>query len=228
MTPDFNIEEAPELANKHKRVFIAVLLFLAFLVYAVLKLDYHILELSTIFLIAGIVCGLLAGFEPGKIAAEFLNGASNLLAGALIIGLSRAILMVMVYGNIMDTIIYALATAIKGFPPVLSANLMFAAQSLINVFITSGSGQAAVTMPIMADVADIAGFSRQTAVLALQFGDGFSNVISPTSGYFMAALAISGIPWNKWFKWMLPLFVIWCILGFALISVAVLINYGPF
>jgi uncharacterized ion transporter superfamily protein YfcC len=225
---DFNIDDVPELGGKHKRVFVAVVVFLLFLVYAVLRLNYHILELSTIFLITGIVCGLLAGFKPGKIATEFLNGASNLLAGALIIGLSRAILMVMVYGNIMDTVIYSLATAIQGFPPVLSANLMFLAQSVINIFITSGSGQATVTMPIMADVADIAGFSRQTAVLALQFGDGFSNVISPTSGYFMAALAIGGVKWEKWVKFMWPLFLIWCAIAVVMMVFAVATGYGPF
>lgn len=225
---NFDIEETPKLADRHKRVSIALMVFFAFLVYAVIHLHFHILELSTTFLLAGIICGLLAGFTPEKIAAEFLNGASNLLAGALIIGLSRAILTVMEYGNIMDTIVYALATSIQEFPPVISANLMFLAQSVINIFISSGSGQATVTMPIMADVADIAGFTRQTAVLALQFGDGFSNVMSPTSGYFMAALAIAGIPWQKWFKWMLPLFLIWSILGFVLLSISVLINYGPF
>ncbi|MTI96473.1 MAG: YfcC family protein [Firmicutes bacterium] len=227
---DFNpsLNEMPTLDSKHKRVFLAIIVFMVFMLYAVLRLDFHIIEISTTFLVTGIVCGVLAGFNPSQIANEFNKGATNLLSAALIIGLSRAIMMIMIYGNILDTIIFYLASAIQVFPPIISANLMFFAQSIINIFIASGSGQATVTMPIMANIADISGFTRQTAVLALQFGDGFTNVISPTSGYFMAALAISGIPWSKWFKWMLPLFIIWVIIGCILMTVAVLMNYGPF
>jgi uncharacterized ion transporter superfamily protein YfcC len=131
-------------------------------------------------------------------------------------------------GNIMDTIIYALASAVKGLPPALSAVGMFVVQSFINLIVPSGSGQAAVSMPIMAPMADVVGITRQTSVLAFQFGDGFSNVISPTSGYFMAAIAIGGIKWEKWAKWMLPLFLIWSGIGAALVFISVLINYGPF
>jgi len=83
-------------------------------------------------------------------------------------------------------------------------------------------------MPIMAPMADVVGITRQSAVLAFQLGDGFSNVISPTSGYFMAALAIGGIPWDKWAKWMFPLFLIWSLIGAVLVAVSVMINYGPF
>jgi len=105
---------------------------------------------------------------------------------------------------------------------------MFFVQTLINIFVPSGSGQAAVSMPIMAPMADVVGITRQSAVLAFQFGDGFTNVISPTSGYFMAALAIAGIRWEVWAKWMLPLFLIWSAIGAVLVSISILIDYGPF
>ena len=100
---------------------------------------------------------------------------------------------------------------------------MFIVQSIINLFITSGSGQASVTMPIMKNIADISGVSRQTAVFAFQFGDGFSNVISPTSGYFMAALALAGIKWKEWAKFMLPLFCVWCIEGCIILVISLYI-----
>ena len=105
---------------------------------------------------------------------------------------------------------------------------MFIVQSMINIIIPSGSGQAAVSMPIMAPMADVVGITRQTAVLAFQFGDGITNMISPTSGYFMAALAIGGVKWDKWAKWMFPLFLIWSAIAAVLVAISVLINYGPF
>lgn len=198
------------------------------LVYGVFKKDFYVIEISTIFLIMGILCGIAGNLSSGRIALEFIKGSSNLVYGALIIGLAKGIMVVMEYGNIMDTFIFVLSKGIEGLPPMFSAVAMFVAQSVINLFISSGSGQAAVSMPIMTALADLSGVTRQTSVLAFQFGDGFSNVISPTSGYFMAALAIGRIQWKKWAKWMFPLFAIWCILGGVLLIIATIIEYGPY
>ncbi len=137
-------------------------------------------------------------------------------------------MVVMEEGNILDTTIYTLANMVEGLPTILSGIGMFIVQTMINIFVPSGSGQAAVSMPIMAPMADVVGITRQSAVLAFQFGDGFTNVISPTSGYFMAALAIAGIRWEKWARWMLPLFLIWSAIGAVLISISILIDYDPF
>ena len=225
---NFDIEKLPKFTNKHKMVMTSFVIGLIVLAYGVVKLGFYITELTAIFLIIGIASGILGGLSINKIAEEFVNGAKELVYGALIIGLATSIMVIMEEGHIMDTIIYSLATLVKALPPTLSAIGMFFVQSFINLIVPSGSGQAAVSMPIMAPMADVVGITRQTAVLAFQFGDGFSNVISPTSGYFMAALAIGGIKWEKWAKWMLPLFLVWTLIGSSLVLISVIMNYGPF
>ena len=112
--------------------------------------------------------------------------------------------------------------------PVFAAQLMFFVQSIINVFIPSGSGQAALVMPIMAPLGDLLGVTRQTAVLAFQFGDGFTNLIIPTSGVTMGVLGVAKIPFEKWFVWVLPLMIIFFILGLILLIPPVLMHWGPF
>ncbi len=215
-------------SSKHLRVTIVLLLFLIFLLIGVIKWKFYILEISTTFLMMGIISGLLGGLNSGRITTEFVKGASNLVYGALIIGLAKGVMSIMSMSKIMDTVIYQLSLIVKYLPSSISAITMFLTQSIINLFITSGSGQAAVTMPIMKTLADISNITRQTAVLAFQFGDGFSNIISPTSGYFMAALSIGGITWKKWAKWVWPLVIIWYIQGIILIAIASYIGYGPF
>lgn len=115
----------------------------------------------------------------------------------------------------MDTIVHGLGTAVSGMPVVLSAVGMFVIQFLFNFLVPSGSGQALVTMPIMAPLSDLLGVTRQTSVLAYQLGDGLGNIIFPTSGYFMATLALAGVPWHKWVKFYFPLLLIW--MGVAII-----------
>jgi len=224
----FNLNEIPEFNNKHKLVMGVLVIGLAILAFGVVKLGFYITELTAMFLIIGILAGAVGGLKINEIAEEFVSGAKELVYGALVIGLATSIMVVMQEGKIMDTIIYGMASLVKGLPPTVSGIAMFIVQSFTNIFVPSGSGQAAVSMPIMAPMADVVGVTRQSAVLAFQFGDGFSNVISPTSGYFMAAIAIGGITWEKWAKWMLPLFLIWSALGAALVAISVAIGYGPF
>ena len=99
---------------------------------------------------------------------------------------------------------------------------------VFNFFVPSGSGQAAIMMPIQTPLTDMIGIFRQVSVLAFQFGDGFSNVLYPTSGPLMASLAVAGVSWIKWAKWFIPLFLIWSAIACVLLTIAVLINLGPF
>ncbi|MGL6104615.1 YfcC family protein [Romboutsia sp.] len=223
-----DMQQVEEFTKKHKWVLIVFALGIVSLSYGVMKLGFYITELAAIFLIIGVIGGLIGGLKLNEIADEFVNGAKDMVLGAMMVGFATAIMVILTEGNIIDTIIHSMSAMITNLPPALSGVGMFIVQSLTNLFIPSGSGQAAVSMPIMAPIADLAGISRQTAVLAYQFGDGFSNVISPTSGYFMASIAIAGVKWDKWAKWMLPLFLIWMLLGCILITISVYINYGPF
>lgn len=226
----FNIEanEFGEFTTRHKMVLLTLLVGIVFLAYGVLKLGFYITELGAIFLIIGIVAGLIGGLRISEVADEFVLGAKDLLYACLIVGFARAMLVIMSDGNILDSIIFSAAQLISGLPPTVSAVAMFIVQSLTNIVIPSGSGQAAVSMPIMAPLADAIGVSRQTAVLAYQLGDAFSNVMTPTSGFFMAGIAMCGITWTKWAKWLLPLFAIWFVLGATFVAVSVMIGYGPF
>ena len=158
----------------------------------------------------------------------FLEGYKNLVYGALIIGLAIALLVIMENGQILDKLVNALSQPLSALPPVATAIGMFVMNSVFNFFVPSGSGQAAIMMPIQTPLADMIGITRQVSVLAFQFGDGFSNVLFPTSGPLMASLAVAGVSWIKWAKWFIPLFLIWSAIACVLLTIAVFINLGPF
>lgn len=129
----------------------------------------------------------------------------------------------------MDPIIHFLSGLLNGLHPTLAACGMFVVQDLFNVLVPSGSGQAAITMPIMAPLADMLGITRQTSVLAFQMGDAFTNVMAPTGGEILAALAMcGGVSFKKWAKYLFPLFLMWWVVAFIFLAIAVQIGYGPF
>lgn len=220
--------EASHFTKRHKLVLITIVLGVGVVAYGVLKLGFYITELGALFLIIGLVSGIVGGLKVSTIADEFVLGAKDLLYACLIVGFARAMLVIMVDGNILDSIINSAALLIGNLSPGFSAIGMFVIQSMTNIIIPSGSGQAAISIPIMAPLADAIGVSRQTAVLAYQLGDAFSNVLTPTSGFFIAGITMCGISWQKWAKWLLPLFGIWCVVASILVYVSVVIDYGPF
>ena len=134
--------------------------------------------------------------------------------------------MVMQDGQIIDTILFGLASALEGTGSTVAAMAMFGSQTVINFFVPSGSGQAALTMPLMAPLSDLVGVSRQTAVLAFQMGDGFTNMIIPTSAVLMGALTLGGVPWQTWARWVLPLQLTLFALGLVALAVAVGSGWG--
>ena len=156
---------------------------------------------------------------------SFLSGAKTLVATALVIALARAILVIAENGHIIDTILHGLAGMAGGIPPLVSAQSMFIVQTILNFFVPSGSGQPALTMPIMAPLADLVGVTRQTTVLAFQFGDGFSNLIIPTSGVAMGVLTLARVPWSTWARWIIWLELIFLVVGFALLVPPVLMGW---
>lgn len=223
-----DLDNLPKFTTRHKLVLGTFAVGVVALIIGVLKFGFYIDELSTVFLIVAIVAGLAGGLSTEELADEFVKGAGTLLYAGIIIGFSRAATVILNDGLIMDTIIKAMADSLNGLPATISAVGMFVVQSLFNILVPSGSGSAAVTMPIMAPLSDLLGVTRQTAVLAYQFGDAYMNVIAPTSGPFMAAIAMSRISYSKWVKWIMPLFLIWCLIAVVFLVIAVNINYGPF
>lgn len=220
--------EAPEFTGRHKLVLLVVVLGFAYMIYGVMEMGWYIDELSTLFLGMALIGGLVGALSPSKIASAFVVGAKDIAFGALVVGIARAILVVMTNGQIIDTVINGLANFVSVLPGAVTAMGMFWVQVVINFFIPSGSGQAATTMPIMSPLADIVGVTRQTAVLAYQYGDGFTNSIIPTSASLMGILAIGKVPYERWFKFIWPLMVFWIIAGSVMCAIAFMIGYGPF
>ena len=200
---------------------------LAIIVYGGIKLDWGLKETGALFIWMGIIAGVAAGFGPSKIAQCFVNGAKRMIGAALIIGLARSVSAVLTAGLIMDPTIHGLATVMSYIPKYLQGAFLYISNILINGFITSGSGQAAAVMPIFVPLGDMIGITRQTTILAFNFGDGFSNYILPTSTALMGILGASNIPYDKWMKFMWKLFLIWIAVGSLLMLGAQIINLGP-
>lgn len=225
---NIDLSEDVSLSTRQKLVLLTLLVVMVAMVVGIIKFGFYIDELAAVFLIGGLIAGFIGGLKPGQIADEFLKGCENLLFAGIMIGFCNAALIIMEDANIMDTIIHALAGLLGNLPPSLSACGMFVIQDIFNVLVPSGSGQAAITMPLMAPLGDLIGVTRQTTVMAFQLGDAFTNVMAPTGGELLAACAIAKIPWGKWARWLFPLFLIWWVVAFIVLIVAVQIGLGPF
>ena len=223
-----SIDLNTKIETRHKWVLLVFLLNFIVLVFGVTKYGWFLTEIAGLFLFFAIIIGLVGGKSPNDIADHFVKGAGNLIGGALIIGFAQAILVLLNSAGLMDTILYYSSASIDSLPSTFTTIGMFFLQMFLNFFIPSGSGQAALTMPIMAPLSDLVGITRQTAVLAFQLGDGISNMIFPTSGFFMAGLALAGIPWGRWIKWIFPFILIEITIAIVALMIAQWIHYGPF
>jgi uncharacterized ion transporter superfamily protein YfcC len=206
---------------------VALVAALISIVYGCIKLDWDFAEQSAVFLVLSIVIGLIAGFDLNKICIEFTAGCNKMLSAAFIIGFARAIGSILSAGAITDTIVHAFANMLNGLPAALLGVGMLFANTVINVFLTSGSGQAAAVMPIMIPLSDLLGVTRQTCILSFNFGDGFCNYILPTSTALMGILSAGNVPYDRWMKFMWKMFAIWFVTGAVLVVIAQMMHYGP-
>ena len=194
-----------------------ILLFtIAYLVVGVLGYGWYVMEISALFLAMGIVSGLADGQGADDIAKLFLAGCKDILSAALVVGLASGIIFILKDGHVIDTLLYALTRSLAQTGSVVSLGVMYIFQTLLNVVMPSGSAKAALTMPIMTQFADLINVSRQTTVLAFQFGDGFTNMITPTSGVLIGVLGIARIPYGTWLGWVWKFILGLILLGFVL------------
>ncbi|OGD15993.1 MAG: C4-dicarboxylate ABC transporter permease [Candidatus Aminicenantes bacterium RBG_16_66_30] len=221
-------DRAEPFAGKHLAVLGLVLAALVLLVVGAIRWHWGILELSGLFFGLALAAGPLGGLSLDDTVKSFIGGAADITYAALIVGLARGTLVVLRDAQVLDTITHAMAQALRGWSSTLSALGIYLAQNLLHFIVPSGSGQAAVSMPVLAPLGDLVGVTRQTNVLAYQLGNGLTNVFIPTQGYFMAALGILRIPWTIWVRWLLPLLGIWLAIGAAAVVLASLIRLGPF
>lgn len=215
-----------EFITKHKISMILFAAAIVFIMIGAIKFDWYINEIAGLFILMTIIVGLVQGYNLSEIAETFLEAVKGVAFGAIVVGMARVILVVMDAGNIIDTVIYSMANLAKTGSKYFSSIMMLIVQNVLNFFIPSGSGQASVSMPIMAPLADMVGLTRQVSVLAFQFGDGFSNMFWPTSVATWCGLM--GLPINKWYKFMVPLAIILFILQVIFLVIATAINLGPF
>lgn len=211
-----------------KIIVLAFVAAIVLLVIGTLKLGWWYGEICGLFFGLGIIAAICGRMNLTQFGEAFAKGMADITTGALVVGIARGILIVLESGNVIHTMLFAAASVLQGLPGVVCAEGMYIVQCLTNYLIPSGSGQAAVTMPLMAPLADVVGVTRQTACIAFQMGDGISNIFTPTSGYLMATLGMAKIPWDKWAKFVIPLIGIWYLLGAIFIGAAHIIQLGPF
>ena len=206
---------------------IALVVSLGVIIYGSIKFGWDMPEMAAMFIWLAIVVGIISGFDSDTICKNFLEGCKKMMSAMIIIGLAQSISSIMSDGKIIDTVVHGLAGGLGSVPTLLQAPAMLIANTIINVFLTSGSGQAAAVMPILVPLSDLIGVTRQTAVLAFNFGDGFCNYILPTSTALMGIISACNIPYDRWIRFMWKMFAIWLVVGTVLLVIAQLINYGP-
>lgn len=197
-----------------------------FIAGAVMK-EWSEKEMLAMFVIMAIGVGLISRMSAETIANSFLKGCAQLVVGAFIVGLARAISIILNQGLILDTLVYYAVSVLGELPRSLSAIGMYVVAMVMHVFISSGSGESAVLVPVFTPIADVLGITRQTAVQAVVFGEGVVNCINPTSGVLMAILATAKIPYTQWVRFVLPLVVAWGLISAVALFIAVEIKWGP-
>ena len=216
--------------RKSVHYFILLLLTytIVFLIVGVMGYQWYVMEIATLFMAMGILAGIAINKSANDIAKLFLEGVKDIMSAAIIVGLAGGIIVVLTEGGIIDTILYGLSKAMGNFGEIASIGVMYVIQTIVNVVIPSGSAKAAITMPIMAPFSDLIDVSRQATVVAFQFGDGFTNMITPTSGVLIAALGVARVPYHKWVKWVWRFILLMIVLGFLLLIPTVTMELSGF
>ena len=223
---------APAAARQDGRrpalILLTLLVTVVLLIVGVTCFKWYMAEISALFLAMGVVVGILGGFSANRIADEFVAGAKDIFPAALVVGLASGIIVILQNGHVVDSILHGLESGLGGAGKTGSLGLMYGIQTVINLLIPSATAKAAVTIPIMAPFCDMIHLSRQAMVMAFQFGDGFTNMVTPTSGVLMAALAMAKVPYEKWVKWVWKYVLALILAGFLLLLPTVLLPLAGF
>ena len=225
----FELENISELnvklTRKHKYILASAFILFCMIIYSVQALGWGLFEMSGGFLAVGVVTIFINRIPGDEAMKSMIKGMELMIVPALIVGVARGIQVVMVEGQIIDTLLNHAAGVLQHQPKLVATYGMLIFQSSFNFLIPSASGQALVTMPLMVPLADLLNISRQLTVFIFVIGDGLSNIIIPTNGFLLAVLGIAGVPFDKWFKFILPLFLQLFLAGIIFIYVGYLLNY---
>ena len=210
---------------RHKLILMSIFLFLGIYVYGALKFKWGIDYLNTLMIILSIISGIIGKMSPNHMGKAFVEGCRMAVFSGILIGFATAISVVLSEGNVIYTIIHYASIPLTKVSTGVSAVLMFFLNLGFNFFVPSGSGQAAVVMPILAPLSDVIGLSKQVAISAYKYGDGISNLIIPTSGTLMGFIGIAKVPYEKWLKFIMPLIGIWTLIAIFAVIIGVLTGY---
>lgn len=199
-----------------------------FLIIGVMGYGWFVKEIATLFFVMGIFSGAAMNMGPNRITKLFIEGMKDILSAAVVVGLAGGILVILEDGRVIDSLLYQVASSMQEFGKLASVSMMYMIQTLINIVIPSGSAKAALTMPIMSQFSDLIGVSRQATVMAFQLGDGFTNMITPTSPVLIGVLGVARIPYEKWLKFIVPFMVVLVILGWLLLIPTVTMDLNGF
>lgn len=200
---------------------------LGMMLFGIFNYHWYLIEISSIFIMIAIVVGIAARMSSREISETTLKSIAVVAPGAFMVGYATTIRVILESGNISDTIAFELSNILVQLPIYASAFLMSIAQSIMNLFIPSGSGQALATLPIMIPVGDLVGLTRQTTILAFQIGDGVTNIVNPTLGGLIAMLSMCRVPFDRWLRFIFPLCGWILLLAWGFLMFAVAIEWGP-
>lgn len=216
----------PSLNIRHQLILFGLVASIVIAVWGISQKGWYLYELGAVFILWGILTAIVGQLSADTAANRFIDGVKDLATTAILIGIARGIALIMEDGQILHTLVHGMSMPLSHLGAELAAVGMFIMQSILNLFIPSGSGQAYVTMPLMAPVGDIIGVNRQIAVLAYQFGDGFSNMIIPTNAVLMGIIGMAGVPYHLWFKFCFPLILKLMLAASVVLVLAVMFDYG--
>jgi len=216
----------PALNVRHKLILLGLVSSIVAAVWGISQKGWYLYELGAVFILWGMFTAVVGQLSADDAANRFIDGVKDLATTAILIGIARGIALIMEDGQILHTLVHAMSMPLSHLGPELAAVGMFVMQTVLNLFIPSGSGQAYVTMPLMAPVGDLIGVNRQIAVLAYQFGDGFSNMIIPTNAVLMGIIGMAGVPYHLWFKFCFPLILKLMLAASVVLVCAVIFDYG--
>ncbi len=212
----------------HYYILNLLLFTIIYLIIGVMGYGWFVKEIATLFFVMGISAGIAMNRSANQITRLFIEGMRDILSAAVVVGLAGGILVILEDGKVIDSLLYQVALSMQEFGKFGSVSMMYLIQTMINIVIPSGSAKAALTMPIMSQFSDLIGVSRQATVMAFQLGDGFTNLITPTSPVLIGVLGVAKIPYDKWIRWVFPIMIILILLGWLLLIPTVTMNLNGF
>ncbi|RAH37875.1 YfcC family protein [Halomonas sp. SL1] len=225
---DGELEAAPVLSLSHRIVLLLIPVAIGTFLYGGFNFGWGIKELSAVFIILGIVTAAICRVTPNDFVKRMMAGANEVMYGALVVGVAAAVIVLLKQASLIDTIVHGIVSSLDGHGKIMAMQLLYAFNLTFNGLITSGTGQAAIVMPIMVPIGDMLEVTRQSTFITFKLGDAVTNIITPLSGTLMACLAIARVSYVEWFRFALPLVLIWVVVGGLFVAIAVSINYGPF